>query len=258
MKTKKLYQNKDWLENKYLKEKLSTYQIGKLCNVDHHTILHWLNKFDIPIRSRGEGIYLAKANHCILSLKAIEWISGELLGDGHLQSKNSRSARFNYGSKYLEYIKYVSNILTSFGIEKVGKIRKYYHEKMDCYTYSYDSRYYVELLSIRKKWYLDGKKIIPRDLELTPLVCRQWFIGDGSLKYYKNYSPYIKLATCGFFIKDVEWLILQLSKLGFKATRQPNQNLINISTKSTKNFLNYIGSCPVKCYQYKWNYKKKR
>jgi len=255
MKTERLYRNKEWLEDKYWGKKLSTYKIDRLCNVDHHTILNWLKKLNISIRSREEGIYLSKANHCNLSQETIEWINGELLGDGHLQSKNSHSARFAYSSKYLEYTKYVSNILASFGIERIGKIRKYYYEKMDCYTYSYNSRYYIELLSIRRKWYPNGKKIIPRDLELTPLVCRQWFIGDGSLKHYKNYSPYIKLATCGFSIKDVEWLILQLSKLGFKTTRQPNQNLINISTKSTKQFLNYIGSCPVKCYQYKWDFK---
>ncbi|GAJ16965.1 unnamed protein product, partial [marine sediment metagenome] len=41
---------------------------------------------------------------------------------------------------------------------------------------------------------------------------------------------------------------------GFQCTRE-SDNKIHISTKSTKDFLNYIGPCPVKCYEYKWKVK---
>ena len=79
-------------------------------------------------------------------------------------------------------------------------------------------------------------------------------------KLYQNkdwlYNIYTikNLSTCGFSISDVEWLISQLNELGFKATRMSSNNVIHISTYSAKAFLNYIGKCPVKCYQYKWNY----
>ena len=250
------YCNGDWLKEKYLKEKLSASQISKLCNVNHHTILHWLNEFNIPTRSFNDQCHFSRGNHCNLSNEAIEWINGELLGDGCLQHWKSYSAKISYGSKYKEYIDYVSDILLSFRIKQMGKIRKRYHEDMNCYTYNYQSCYYAELLPIYKQWYPEPerKKVIPRDLKLTPLVLRQEYIGDGCLSHPKKRKPCITLATCGFLVKDVKWLINQLNKLGFKATRRPANNIIAISSYSTRAFLDYIGKCPVKCYQYKFRY----
>jgi predicted DNA-binding protein YlxM (UPF0122 family) len=253
------YKDKNWLENKYIKEKLSMPQIGKLCNISDVSIGYWLSKFNIPIRSDAEAIHLKTSNHCVLTKEAKEWINGELLGDGCVYSINSYSATFQYGSKYLEYIQYVSDTLKSFGIEQAGKINKRYHEKSNSYSYPYSSRRYVGLLPIRERWYPNGKKIIPRDIELTSLICRQWYIGDGSLSHpkfkgKKQGNPYIRLATEGFLIEDVKWLITELKKINFKVTWQPNNNGIRISPYSTKDFLNYIGICPVKCYQYKFDY----
>ena len=203
---------------------------------------------------------MPEQKHCNLSQEAEEWLNGELLGDGCLQSPNastyfiSRSARFKYGSKYLEYCQYVSDTLKSFGIEQVGKINERYNKDFNCYSYNYSSRCYVELLPIRKRWYPEGKKVIPRDLKLTPLVCRQWYIGDGCLVRKKWNRLSITLSTYNFPIPATEWLVLELNKLGFKATRRPSNNIIHISAYSTQDFLNYIGKCPVNCYQYKWSY----
>ena len=210
------------------------------------------------LRCKSCAKHLTQVNHCKLSEEATNWINGELLGDGCLKLKSPKpesiySARFDYGSKYEEYIRYVSDTLSSFGIEQSGKIGKrhsYNCENPDCYTYHYTSRSYVELLTIYKKWYPNGKKIVPRDIRLTPLTCRQWYIGDGNLKGLS-----VRLFTNSFPISDVEWLIKQLISLGFKATRRRYYNIIGISTCSTKEFLDYMGSCPVNCYQYKFNYK---
>ena len=256
----KLYRNKEWLERKYIGEEKSDRQIANEYGVVSGTVGYWRKKFNIITRNRGEAIHLAKANHCTLSSEAIEWINGELLGDGRLMSYSKYSAQFAYGSKFFDYCKYVSETLNSFGINQCGKINEHYYKEMNCYTYFYGSLYYEELLPIHKKWYLYGKKIVPRDLELTPITCRQWYIGDGSLQLPKclTFLPYIVLCTCGFSIDDVEFLKEKLNNLGFKATRYNCNNLIHISTKSTKNFLSYIGPCPVNFYQYKWDYYKKR
>lgn len=251
------YRNRNWLNQKYWKEELSPSQISKLCNCNRKAISYWVKKLDIPARSLSEAAHLAQANHCNLSAEARQWIDGEIMGDGNLTSTSKYSASFRYTSKYLEYIQYIADTLKSFGIKRMGKINKQYHKKMDCYTYQYASLFYKELLPIRKRWYPEGKKIIPRDLELTPLVLRQEHIGDGSLIHYKNRKnskPYICLATCGFPVKDVEWLVKKLIKLGFKSTRQPANNIITISTYSTKEFLEYIGNSPAGCYEYKFNY----
>jgi len=196
---------------------------------------------------------MSRRNNCNLSIEATHWIDGEMLGDGHIHKVSSRSAIFVYCSKYLEYIEYVRDTLKSFGIEQAGKINKQYYEKYNCCTYHYASRAYPELLSIQKRWYPEGKKIVPKGIVLTPLVCRQWYIGDGSLAYKeKNYS--LLLCTCAFPEPDVMWLIKQLREIGFWAIWR-KRNMISIVNKSNKkfnNFLEYIGKCPVECYKYKW------
>jgi len=254
---KKLYQDRDWLYKMYWIKKLSIFLIAKEIGVNEKTIGKWLQKLSIPIRPYTEAIHLARNNHCNLSQEAREWINGELLGDGSLISRSPYSARVSYSSKYPEYCQYVLKTLVSFGIEQSGKITERYHKENDYYSYRYQSRDYVELLSIRNRWYPEGKKIVPKDIKLTPLTLRQHYIGDGCLIHHRKEKPkerpYIHLCTYGFLISDVEWLVNELNKLGFKATRRNFDNVIRISTFSTQDFLNYIGECPVECYKYKWN-----
>jgi hypothetical protein len=259
------YRNKKWLEEKYLIEQLSQSKISKLCKVSHSTIQYWLNKNNIRLRSIGEIAHLRLANHCNLSQEAIEWIDGELLGDGCLTTtaKNKKSESkycsvlFRYSSKHKEYIDYISNTLNSFGIKQSGNIIKMVDKKTNSIHYKYNSKSYVELIPIYKKWYLSGKKKVPKDIELTPIVLKQWYIGDGSIiqRKKRNIMPYIILCTMGFLAENVIELAKQLTKLGFKASRF-SDNTIYISAYSVKDFLEYIGLCPVDCYQYKWLLKE--
>lgn len=246
------YKDKKWLENKYSKEKISDSKIAMLCGVAQSTIWNWRKKFNIRSRLCKESIHLATTNHCNLSQKAIEWINGELLGDGCLISYSKYSAQFYYTSKFPGYYEYIKDILKSFSIYQMGKLYIYSH------YYYYVSKRYAELLPLHKKWYSDGKKIVPKDLKLTPLTCRQWFIGDGCLYHPKDSRPYIQLYTCGFTIIDVERLVKLLNEIGFKVTRHPYNNVIYISVYSVEDFLGYLGPCPVRCYQYKWNYKREK
>ena len=193
------------------------------------------------------------SNHVELTHEAVDWINGELLGDGCLCSQYGCSAAFHYSSKYLEYIQYVSNTLNSFGVEQVGSIRKVVRKNgHSCYNYA--SRSYVELLLIRNRWYPNGKKKVPRDIVLVPTTLRQWYIGDGCLQHNFARAPWIILATDSFSIYDVDWLVEQLSEIGISSTRRPSNNRICISSVSVKAFLDYVGECPVDCYKYKWDW----
>ena len=192
------------------------------------------------------------ANHCNLSFEAVEWLDGELLGDGHLEKRSTFSARFMSTTKYLEYVHYVRDTLKAFGIEQSGRIIERHPKNFGDVVYTYCSRNYIELLPFRMNWYPEGKKVIPRGVKLSPLTCRQWYIGDGSLCYKGRKNPCITLCTDAFPVYDVEWLVKQLQELGFSVTRQLARNRIYIAVCSTKDFLDYIGECPVRCYEYKW------
>ena len=51
----KLYENKKWLQQKYIVEKKSTYKIADILNCDHETIRRWLKTLNIPRRTLSEA-----------------------------------------------------------------------------------------------------------------------------------------------------------------------------------------------------------
>jgi hypothetical protein len=50
------YTKKGWLHGKYITEEIPAKQIARACFVGTETISKWLEKFNIPMRKRGESI----------------------------------------------------------------------------------------------------------------------------------------------------------------------------------------------------------
>jgi len=192
-----------------------------------------------------------KSNHIKLSKYAIEFLNGELLGDGCLITHNI-SAHYQHRTKHKLYLEWLSNKLESYGIEQVGRIYEYENPYKN---YHYCSRRYVEFKEIYDKWYKNRIKIVPKDIELTPITIRQWYLGDGCLSRYKKYkSIMINLATNSYTFDENVMLIDKLSELGFECYYRKD-NSITISMYSVIDFLDYIGYCPKEIdsiYGYKW------
>jgi hypothetical protein len=61
LRTKTLYQDKAWLYQKYVQEKLSTVEIARIYREEHNqwcdpnTISRWLKKHDIGMRTLAEA-----------------------------------------------------------------------------------------------------------------------------------------------------------------------------------------------------------
>ena len=69
---------------------------------------------------------------------------------------------------------------------------------------------------MRERWYLDGEKIVPDDLKLTPLVLADWICGDGSTGWTKlNLASNILFHTESFSHIDILKLIKLLKELDF-------------------------------------------
>lgn len=251
------YKNKEALYDLYVNHELSMTKIGELFNVDSAAIYWFLNKFNIPTRSRSEAVHIARKNQVSLTKTSKEFIYGELLGDMTLTQQSDYSAHVGYSSKYKEYIEWLAKTLNNFGLEQVGRIRKnsfVSFEKYHIVAYAYSSKDYPELLEIRKMFYPTGKKIIP-EIDFTPLVLRQWYIGDGTVgrtKRTPGSKDFIVLNTQGFKSKDVQKATMKLNDVGFRVSFQPANNVIAVKGCSVVDFLDYIGPCPVGCYNYKW------
>ncbi len=232
----------------YINQKLSMSEIGRQFGSSHMAVSRGLKRFNIPTKTSPET---CSANSVNLSNYALNFIYGELLGDMSITNYSNSAACISYTSKYFDYILWLDKILSEFGIGRVGELREH-HNWRGTKEYHYISKRYPELLDIRKMFYPNGKKIIP-NIAFTPLVLRQWYIGDGTLartpRPYEN--PYMKIAACAFPSDDVTKAVAKINNLGIRAKHHAN-NIIYISTKSAPDFLEYIGSCPVDCYQYKW------
>ena len=251
--------DKEYLHNIYSIEKQNILTVSKILNVGRSTIYRRLKEYKIPIRNQGLSHHLtSKYFGFKLTKKSIDFINGELLGDGNISQFSKYTANYLHSSKYKKYCEWLISEFKKFGV-KSGKIYKRTHilEHKICFSYSFMTRSYEELLEFRETWYPDGKKVIPKDLKLTPLTCRQWYIGDGSLK---KKSKYIRLAVCGFSLDDINLLVRKLEEINIPShylNNSINKEII-IGRKDSINFLNYIGKCPEEIkdvYGYKWDYK---
>ena len=240
------------IKDMYLGKELDSRKIAKTLGTSKNTVLRRLESLGVDRRDCLE--FTPNTNK--IPKEAIEFIVGELLGDGCVFSQNPVSANYAHSSKYKEYLNWLSSLLSVWGIEKSGEIRKLNN---GCFTYQ--SRFYRDLAALRKRFYPKGKKVVPIDIRLTPIILRQWYIGDGSYLVSKRCnSRAIMLYTMGFRWNDVERLTALLGGLGIESIHT-TKNTIRIRSKSVDSFFEYIGSCPkeiVDIYGYKWGIGERR
>lgn len=204
----------------------------------------------------------------ILTQHQKEIIEGCIISDACLdrQSVNSNS-RFRLTSINYEFIEDLKkNLYTDLqGHVSIRPAHTYTystgktHSAKESYTYS--TRNHEYLTSIYDKWYVDKKKIIPRDLEITPTMLRYWIFGDGSVHVQKKYTNTIsfRLHTNDFLYEDVQFLQDKLKEKGFEFAAykrkysQPDKGYVMYLNKSKQviELLKYVGD-PIACFSYKW------
>jgi len=192
--------------------------------------------------------------HIPISPLLLEFIDGELLGDGCLTlSKKGHMAYYDHASKYYEYLVWLDNIFSSEGLIRMGNIREYIHKENKALWYRYYTVGCVELQIVHDRWYPNGKKTVPKDLKLTPTIVRQWFIGDGSIK--KDGSN-VRFAVDGFDMESKEILRKELLSVGIDTTFQDDNKTIYVRKVCVKRFYEYMdesfyANAPA-CYDYKF------
>ena len=196
---------------------------------------------------------------------------GSLLGDGHLEfaRKNTHNSRFRKGQKhqfqaYQEslfselnpYSKTIKNYIKK--PRRIGKQTKLYVEN-ETLVYTCSHPVFSEL---RKKWYIDHKKIVPKDIIITPIVLAYWFCDDGC-----RGDNHATLYTQGFSKEENEMLSLYLERdTGIKATvikarvglDGVDQYALYIGSEQYEKFVELIAChIPWDCLQYKLIVSKK-
>jgi len=253
------YKDRDWLADQYETQEKSTYMIAGELGVSPGTINRWLHRHGIELRSSDESYFLSHCNTLEVDQHLKEMLDGELLGDGSIVPSGLRTAVYGHGSKHRQYVVWLAEEFAKHGLMQSGSIRRtvnYLGGNHSSITYVYRSRSYPELMVFRRRFYPQGKKIVPEDLVLTPIVVRQWYLGDGQIHGPPRQRASITLHTCAFDAASIDILLKGLLDLGLKTTHQPVHNALHISAHSTRDCLNYIGPCPEpirSIYEYKWD-----
>ncbi len=161
-------------------------------------------------------------------------------GVGHIDWLDSvRKALAVLGTNTSEVKEYVDN---SHG--KAWKFTQFH---------SHVSNYVAHL---RNRWYPNGVKVVPADLNLTPVTTANWFMGDGLSSFDRRFqftAVTVRLCTHSFSVEDVVALIGLLYSMGIYATIGYNKRLphINISQWSVDHFMDIVEPHIASSYLYK-------
>lgn len=256
------------LRELYLDRGMSTVQLGQMFSVSDACITKNLRRYGIETRSIAEAKMRRAERHVRLSTEAVQFITGELLGDGciSLGRKNPHYEWIGYychASKHKLYMEWLSAKMASFGIRQSGSIisseKSMVNKKLgtvhSSVTHAYKSVNYLELGELRREWYPGGKKVVRPWVDLSPIAVRQWYIGDGHLC---KTSGSILFACHAFADAERQMLATKLSfQAGLVATAH-KRNFVCVGRKWVPEFFRYIGECPEEIrpiYDYKWAWR---
>jgi len=265
--------SKEELYELYVEKEMSTVEIGKMIGVDSKTVWSWLRKYGIKTRSIKEAAKInmrkrmkRKMENINLDDELFGLIDGLLLGDGSILCSRGRNCYLSITLKrdnadMLMYVKekfkekHINSYLTwNKGKEFVIKGMKTKRKP----TCRLDTQNLLLFTEQRKRWYNGGKKLVPRDLQLSPLSAALWYMGDGSLHCREKYKLYaIYFYTNGFSEEDVRYLSSLLNSKFDLESRvfcdKRKEWMIGIyKQKDVFKFLKITEKYKVPSFEYKW------
>lgn len=203
---------------------LSKTDVAEMYGVSIATVGRWASFYNVhKIRTKEvpEGYRLSTVQK--------EIIEGSLLGDGMLTlPKTNASFTETHGLKQYEYIAWKYNELQPLSASLFTYERKSGRKEVVLTTFR-DKIF----TALEHRWYKRDSagmyirnrqgyrvKIVPDDLELTPLTLAVWFFDDGSNKLEKSC---LTIATNGFSFEECYKLVGKINELGIDNCKVRNE-----------------------------------
>lgn len=252
----KIFLTKEFLEKEYLQNKKGIINLSKELNIDRTVISRYLKINKLPIRSSKDQSQINfPPKRFKLTPQIISFIGGLLLGDASIpKRKNGISPwALTQGCKYTEYLTYIKERFNSMGIESSPILSRWIRDdrcKNKGYFQSFfQTKRYKDFEDFRKKWYPEGKKIIPKEIVITKDFLLQAYISDG------NFYREIRFCLDCFSKQNLLFLKSLIDKeldVNSKIRKSGKGFHLIINKSKAHKFFKYIGDSPVKCYEYKW------
>ena len=136
-------------------------------------------------------------------------IIGSILGDGYLRifpGRKNALLEINHSFKVKDYVDWKYLVLKNVS-GSPPKIRKGNGKRL---AYRFYTKQLPELTNLLKEFYRNGKKIVPDNLILNPIILAIWFMDDGS----RCSSSSFYLNTQQYSLEDQEKMVAKLKLLG--------------------------------------------
>ena len=183
---------------------------------------------------------------------------GLVLGDGYLSKPNGKSKKsyldLKYDEKSLGYLRWIRTELSELNPSPIRR-KKNYHQ----YRFYTESREDVGI--IRKIFYPNGRKIIPRNIRkflCNPLTLAIWYQDDGTLDFRDKYHANAMLSTYCFTKDECQLLasaMHDIYNLDVRVCRCVMRGILYfrlyIASKSMEMFMRLIEPYMHRCFQYK-------
>lgn len=189
-------------------------------------------------------------------------ITGVLMGDGSIYRSNKTPyLRVKMITKeYLEYLENIFGILTT----GISLVRTSEESARSCRLSGLDenasAENYSDIYELRvrshprlekySRWYDSGKKVWPKNIELTPTVLKHWYCCDGT--YHGNH---IEIGMCNE--RDRTDIVSSyFNRLDLPEPSNYNTSngtcIAEFSVDDSKKLFDYMGD-PLPGFEYKWS-----
>lgn len=173
------------------------------------------------------------------SLNQEEVIIGCILGDGYLRKLKGRKDAFleiNHSIKAKEYVDWKYQCLKDLVVSPPKS--RFQNKDKSKMAYRFFTKQHPLFTKLWQEFYQNGKKIIPKNFRLSPLILAIWFMDDGS-KTKKN-DVYLNCQQ--FDLQSQRRLLHALRLLGVRAriNRDKKYYRIRIYKESLPRFVKII------------------
>lgn len=201
--------NEQWLRQQYEVMGKGTTQIAReIGAATGNSVRQALLRFGISIRNRSEAQTLGNDDVFIFDKDVI---LGSLLGDAGLRKSSNTTLTVPYfykRNKYRDHVELIASKLYLRDWTTRIKPEKRTLNGKDLHYWLFTTPALSSLAGIYNDWYPNGKKVIPENIEPTPLMLHHWFLDDGSsyLRQRKTRQVVITLSSqC--FSKDNQQML---------------------------------------------------
>jgi hypothetical protein len=191
-----------------------------------------------------------------------EIIKGLLMGDGTLNDVSGDSPFMQVNMINREFLEWVSDELGVFGLDV--RMHKDSEEQFRLSSENFDNlkkSNFNDIYSLQtrcfdwmkdfRSWYTDSGKTFPKDLSLTSISAKVWYVCDGSVHYYTDSSNAHIQISASNERNNYDNINRMWNEVGFDVRLGESSSNFRFTVSESEDVLEWFGE-PLPGFEHKW------